>query len=274
LIGVEGGYAIENELGMLRSFHRCGVRMMTLTHWLDTDWADASGDPEPQLGGLTGFGEKVVKEMNRIGMIIDVSHVHDETFWDVMRLSKHPVVASHSCCRALSGIHRNLTDDMLKALAENKGVIGICFVPEFLNVKNAGKLEALRKELLPGYGLPVDGRAYAGAETAAKRKFREEFRRKLEDPRLRFPAVDVATVADHIDHVVKVTGSTSYVGLGSDFDGTSSTPGGLENAGKLPAITAELVRRGYKDTEIKKILGGNFLRVFRKVCGLKKDAKK
>jgi membrane dipeptidase len=247
---------------------------MTLTHWLDTDWADASGDPEPQLGGLTELGEEVVKEMNRIGMIIDLSHAHDETFWDVMELSKHPVVASHSCCRALSDFHRNVTDDMLKALAKNKGVIGICYVPSFLNMKNGEKINTLRDELLAKYGLPKDRAEYAKADADVKRKFGEEFRRASAKLRKTLPPVDVKTVVDHIDHVVKITKSTSYVGLGSDFDGTSSTPVGLEHTGKLAAITEELVRRGYKVTEIKKILGGNFLRVFRKVCDPKKKSEK
>jgi membrane dipeptidase len=274
LISIEGGYAIENDLRLLRSFHRNGVRMMTLTHWLDTDWADASGDPESQLGGLTEFGEEVVKEMNRIGMIIDVSHVHDETFWDVMRLSEHPVVASHSCCRALSDVHRNLTDEMLKALAKNKGVIGICYVPSFLNAENGQKINDLRNELLAKHGLPEDRAEYAKADAGARKKFGEEFRREAAKLRKSLPPVDVKTVVDHIDHVVKITKSTSHVGLGSDFDGTSSTPVGLEHTGKLSAITEELVQRGYKESDIKKILGGNFLRVFRKVCGPKKKSDK
>jgi len=269
LIGIEGGYAIENDLRLLRTFHRCGVRMMTLTHWLDTDWADASGDPEPQLGGLTEFGEEVVKEMNRIGMIIDVSHAHDETFWDVIRISQDPVVASHSCCRALSDFHRNLTDDMLKALAKNKGVIGICYVPSFLNAANGEKIDALRKEILAKYGLPEDRAEYAKADADIRKKFGEEFRREAAKLSKSLPPVDVRTVVDHIDHVVKITKSTSYVGLGSDFDGTSSVPVGLEHTGKLASITEELIRRGYKDSDIKKILGGNFQRVFKKVCDTK-----
>ncbi len=216
LIGIEGGYAIENDLTLLREFYRAGVRLMTLTHWTATDWADASGDEKPVHGGLTEFGESVVREMNRLGMIIDVSHVHDETFWDVLRLSKAPVVASHSCCRALSPHHRNMSDEMLKALAEKDGVVGINFYPSFLN---------------------------------------SDIDKKL-------PAVDVKTVVDHIDHVIKVTGDADHVGLGSDFDGITETPAGLENAGLLPNITKELVARGYKPEDIRKILGGNFLRVF------------
>lgn len=224
MIGIEGGYAIENDLRMLRNFFRSGARLMTLTHWTHTDWADASGDTEPQLGGLTEFGEKVVQEMNKLGIIIDVSHAHDETFWDVIQLTEDPIVASHSCCRALSDHHRNLSDEMLKALAKNGGVIGINFAPDFLNAENSQKMEVLS-----------------------------------------LPPIDVKTLVDHIDHAVEVTGKTDCVGLGSDFDGIGSTPLGLENIGKLANITAELVNRGYKDEDIKKILGGNFLRVFRKV---------
>ncbi|MEE8377734.1 MAG: dipeptidase, partial [Candidatus Aminicenantaceae bacterium] len=219
-IGIEGGYAIENDLRLLRSFYRNGVRLMTLTHWTHTDWADASGDPEPTYWGLTEFGEKVVQEMNQLGMIIDISHAHEETFWDVIKLTDAPIVASHSCARALSDHHRNMSDEMLKALAKNGGVIGINFYPEFLNAEND------------------------------------------ENPT---PLVDVKTVVDHIDHVVEVTGKADYVGLGSDFDGIDSTPMGLENIGNMANITEELVKRGYTDADIKKILGGNFLRVFREV---------
>ena len=220
LIGIEGGYAIENNLRLLRSFYRSGVRLMTLTHWTHTDWADASGDPEPTYGGLTELGEGVVKEMNKLGMIIDISHAHDDTFWDVIELTDSPIVASHSCARALSNHHRNMSDDMLKALAKNGGVIGINFYPGFL--KEGGSENSL-------------------------------------------PQVDVKTVVDHIDHIVEVTGKADFVGLGSDFDGIGTPPEGLENVGLMANITSELVKRGYKDADIKKILGGNFLRVFRKV---------
>jgi len=224
LIGIEGGYAIESDLRLLRSFYRSGVRLMTLTHWLHTDWADASGDPEPLFHGLTDFGEEVVKEMNKLGMIIDVSHIHDESFWDVIKITDSPIVASHSCCRALSDHHRNMSNKMLKALAKNGGVIGINYFPGFLNAENAKKQ---KKDRVP---------------------------------------VNVQTVVDHIEHVIKVTGSKNHVGLGSDFDGIFSTPEGLEHTGKLVNITAELFKRGYKDIDIKKILGGNFSRVFKKVC--------
>lgn len=220
LIGIEGGYAIEDDLRLLRSFYRSGVRLMTLTHWTRTDWADASGDEAPLYNGLTDFGESVVREMNRLGMIIDVSHAHDSTFWDVLRTSKAPVVASHSCCRALSTHHRNLSDEMLKALAKNGGIIGINFCLPFL-----------------------DNRISSDSSIV----------------------VDVGTVADHIQHVISVTGDSRHVALGSDFDGISATPVGLENTGKMQAITDELYKRGLSSSDIRNVLGANFLRVFREV---------
>jgi membrane dipeptidase len=266
LIGIEGGYAIEDDLDLLRAFYREGVRLMTLTHWTHTDWADASGDPAPTFGGLTEFGEQVVKEMNRLGMIIDVSHAHDETFWDVIRLSQAPVVASHSCCRALSDYHRNLTDDMLKALAKNGGMVGINYLPGFLNAEIEKKQEALQAEIAKEYGLKDDSPvSFTRLDAATRDKFFAEVRAKSAEMEKTLPRVDVGTVVDHIDHVVKVTGSADHVGLGSDFDGISATPVGLENAGKLGAITAELLRRGYKEEDIRKIVGGNFYRVFQAV---------
>ena len=265
LIGIEGGYAIENDLRLLRSFYRSGVRLMTLTHWLHTDWADASGDPEPIFSGLTEMGEKVVKEMNRLGMIIDVSHAHDETFWDVLAITDSPVVASHSCCRALSDHHRNLSDEMLKALAKNGGIIGINYLPDFLNAENGKKMEELRISVLKKYGLPEDWRELAKADPEKRKEFSQEYQEKAEELKKTLPPVNVKTVVDHIEHVIEVTGNANHVGLGSDFDGISSTPEGLEHVGKIQAITDEMVRRGISDSDIKKILGGNFLRVFDKV---------
>jgi membrane dipeptidase len=265
LIGIEGGYAIENDLSLLRSFYREGVRLMTLTHWNRTDWADASGDAKAELGGLTEFGESVIKEMNRLGMIIDVSHAHDETFWDVIRISSVPIVASHSCCRALANHHRNMSDDMLKALAKNGGVIGINFSPGFLNAENDKKLSDLAAEIAKKHGLPEDYREIMKAEPDKRDKYLAEFKVKSDQLKKSLPPVDVKTVVDHIDHVVKITGNADHVGLGSDFDGISDTPVGLENAGRLMNITKELMSRGYKEEDIRKILGGNFLRVFEAV---------
>jgi membrane dipeptidase len=269
LIGIEGGYAIENDLVLLREFFRAGVRLMTLTHWTATDWADASGDPGPVHGGLTAFGGQVVAEMNRLGMIIDVSHAADSTFWDVLKLSKAPVVASHSCCRALAPHHRNMTDDMLKALAEKDGLIGINFWPGFLLAGYEDKQTAVFEQTARALGLPADRIRIFEAGPAARDKFNAEFQARWAAVKKTLPPVNVATVVDHIDHVVKVTGGCDHVGLGSDFDGLSEVAGGLENAGLLPNITKELVRRGYKPEDIRKILGGNFLRVFQAVDRIK-----
>lgn len=262
LVGIEGGYAIENDLVLLREFYRAGVRLMTLTHWTATDWADASGDPKPVHGGLTPFGESVVAEMNRLGMVIDVSHSHDETFRDVLRLSKAPVVASHSCCRAFVPHHRNLDDDMLRALAEKGGVVGINFWPGFLSSGYEAKQTEIFEQTARAHGLPADRIAIFQAGSAVWEKFNADFQARWAKFKKTLPPIDVKTVVDHIDHVVKVTGKADHVGLGSDFDGISETPAGLENAGLLPKITKELVARGYKSEDIRKILGGNFLRVF------------
>jgi len=272
LIGIEGGYAIENDLDLLRTFFKDGVRLMTLTHWTRTDWADASGDPKPEYGGLTPFGEKVVKEMNRLGMIIDISHAHDETFGDVIRLSDAPVVASHSCCRALSDHHRNLSDDMLKALAKNGGVIGINFYPGFLNSAIDKEQNALLGEIAKKYDLPADFIEITKADPQKTKPLLVEFEARWTALRKTLPPIDVKTLVNHIDHVIQVTGSADHVGLGSDYDGISVTPTGLEDVGKLMAITQELTARGYKEQDIRKILGGNFLRVFNAVAAAARKA--
>ena len=265
LIGIESGYAIENDLDVLRAFSRAGVRLMTLTHWTHSDWADASGDATAERCGLTGFGEQVVREMNKLGMIIDVSHAHDETFWDVLRVSSAPVVASHSCCRAICDHHRNLTDDMLRALAKNEGLIGINFSSGFLSAEYQKKEQEFWGEIAGKLGLPADYDAAMKADPEATKKADAEFEARLPSFRKSLPLVDVRAVVDHIDHVVKVTGDADHVGLGSDFDGISDPPAGLEDAGRLAAVTAELLRRGYTESDIRKILGGNFLRVFQAV---------
>jgi membrane dipeptidase len=265
MIGIEGGYAIENDLSLLRSFYRSGVRLMTLTHWTRTDWADASGDEKAMHGGLTPLGEQVVREMNELGMIIDVSHAHDDTFWDVIRITKDPIVASHSCARAVSQHHRNMSDEMLKALAENGGVIGINFAPGFLNSEVEEKMNEMAKEVAERHGLPPEMAAVMSAPPDKLKKFMAEYQEKAKQLEATLPSVDVKTVVDHMDHIVKVTGSASHVALGSDFDGIGSTPKGLENVGLIANITEELFNRGYEESDIRNILGGNFLRVFQKV---------
>ncbi len=264
MIGIEGGYAIENDLALLRDFYRLGVRIMTLTHWTHTDWADASGDSTPTFGGLSEFGVKVVQEMNRLGMIIDVSHVHDETFWDVIKISTKPIVASHSCCRALSKHHRNLSDEMLRALAQNGGMIGINFEPGYLNAEFWNERDRLKEKLAEKFGLPRNRNERRKADPEKLKQFRQELKTETERIKQKYQ-IDVKLVVDHIEHVIQVTGSADYVGLGSDFDGISTTPIGLENAAAIPNITKELLKRGYDKDDIEKILGKNFLRIFKEV---------
>ncbi len=270
LIGIEGGYAIEDDLSLLDSFYRSGVRLMTLTHWRHTDWADASGDEKPTYGGLTDFGKKVVAEMNRLGMVIDVSHAADSTFWDVIKLTKAPIVASHSCCRALSDYHRNLTDEMLKALAKNGGVIGINFAPGFLNADLQNKQEAIYREIVNKYKIPGGQMDWRNIDPKVREAAEAEVKARMAELDKTFPPVDVKSVVDHIEHAIKVMGDADHVGLGSDFDGIGSTPVGLENAGMLPNITKEMLRRGMKEEDVRKVLGGNFLRVFEQVAAEKK----
>jgi membrane dipeptidase len=257
LMGVEGGHAIENSLNALRVLHRLGCRYMTLTHSNTNEWADSAGFNGPPVvrhHGLSPFGEEVVHEMQRIGMLVDISHVSDDTFWSVMKVAKAPVIASHSSSRAVADHRRNMSDDMLRGLAKNGGVAMVNFWSMFLsNEYGAAAKKWFEK----------NGKAFA------------ELRAKLHDDPLAFrdaleklrahaepmPKVPFSVLIDHIDHMVKVAG-IDHVGLGSDFDGVDDLPEGLTGIDGLPRITLELVKRGYKDEDILKILGGNFLRVF------------
>ncbi len=260
LMGIEGGHAIENSLGALRDFYRLGCRYMTLTHTNTNEWADSagfSGPPPVRHKGLTPFGEEVVKEMQRIGMLVDVSHTSDDTFYAVMRVAQAPIIASHSSARALADHRRNLSDDMLRAIAKNDGIAMVNFWALFLSNDYA---QAARK------WFDKNGKAFA--ELRAKYKddaigFRDALE-KLKAEGEPLPKVPLSTLVDHIDHMVKVAG-IDHVGLGSDFDGVDTLPEGLDGVDALPKITLELVRRGYKDDDILKILGENFLRVFEKV---------
>ncbi len=228
LIGVEGGHAIENNLRLLRAYYALGARYMTLTHVNSNDWADSVGFFKPPEGtphnGLTQFGREVVREMNRLGMIVDVSHASDKTFWDVLETSRAPVFASHSSCRALSDLPRNLTDEMIAALAKKGGVVQINFGCEFLSQKAADAARARR---------PV-------------------------------PRATIADVVAQIDHVVKV-GGIGAVALGTDFDGVRCTPEGLDDVSKFPNLTRALLEHGYTAEDIRKIYGGNTLRLMRAV---------
>jgi membrane dipeptidase len=256
LMGVEGGHAIENSLYALRVLYRLGCRYMTLTHTNTNDWADSagfSGPPVIKHRGLSPFGEEVVAEMQRLGMLADVSHAADETFWAVLRVAKAPVIASHSSARALADHRRNLSDDMLRALAKNGGVAMVNFWSLFLSTeyqtaarrffdKNGKAFAALRGRM---HEDPLGFRAALAELKAAS------------DP---LPKVPLSVLVDHVDHMVKVAG-IDHVGLGSDFDGVDALPEGLDGVDGLPKITLELLRRGYAEEDVRKILGGNFLRV-------------
>ena len=251
---VEGGHQIDDDLAVLRTYYRLGIRSMTLTHFKNNDWADSSTDT-PQHNGLTAFGKDVVREMNRLGMLVDVSHVSDKTFYDAIAVSSKPVILSHSSMRAISDVPRNVTDDMLRALAKNGGVVGINFGEGFINPKDAEHLRAAVSSMSSGPELT--GKAlddYAAAE----------YRKDLSHPIKVFATVD--EVAAHIDHAVKVAG-IDHVGIGSDFDGITGPPRGLEDVSKMPNLVAALLKRGYSERDLKKILGENYLRVIREVTG-------
>jgi membrane dipeptidase len=261
LMGVEGGHAIENDIHILRNFYGLGVRYMTLT-WTNTnEWADSSGDIDrsdvEHHSGLTEFGKQVVLEMNRLGMMVDISHVADKTFWDAIAISKAPIIASHSSSRALSHSARNLTDEMLRAVAHNGGVVMVNYYSGFLNEEFREAVEAQKvqrdaavqelKSRLQSQGRDMDDREQRAVE--------REWIRKIPRPPFK-------SLVDSIDHIAKVAG-IDHVGLGSDFDGCASMPEGMDSAADLPKITRALVERGYASEQIGKILGGNLLRVFR-----------
>src|SRR5438093_575944 len=261
LIGIEGGHAIEDSLELLRGFYRFGARYMTLTHTNTNNWADASTD-EPKHNGLTPFGKQVVLEMNRLGMMVDISHVSDKKFYDVIDTSKAPVIASHSSARVFSDAPRDMTDDMFRALAKNHGVVQVNFYPVFLSdeVRKASKDrdERLKSAIADLKAKdPSEGEVYqAGLK-------------KLMDANP-LPKASYTVIVDHIDHIVKVAG-IDVVGIGSDFDGIGETPQGMEDVSKLPAIRAELKKRGYTEADIRKIMGENLMRVFAQVEKVSKE---
>jgi membrane dipeptidase len=254
VLSLEGGHQIADDLGVLRMYQRMGIRAMTLTHFRNNNWADSSTD-KPQHNGLTDFGKQVVREMNRIGMIVDISHVSDKTFYDAVAVSTKPVLATHSSCRALNDMPRNMTDDMLRAVAGNGGVVSINFYPGFISPKDA---EAARKNIGKQASQEPD---LTGAAL-------DEFARKghLESLRLKPALATIDDVVAHIDHAVKVAG-IDHVGIGSDFDGIEKVPHGLEDISKMPKLATALKKKGYSDGDIQKIWSGNVLRVIRAVVG-------
>jgi membrane dipeptidase len=249
LIGMEGGHSIDSSLGALRMFARLGVRYMTLTHSKNVPWADSATDT-PEHGGLSKFGEEVVAEMNRLGMLVDLSHVSEETMEDALRVTRAPVIFSHSSARALCDHPRNVPDTILRQLPRNGGVVMVSFVPGFTAPDASAWDTAQEAEYARLESLSPKDEAAVKAGVAAWMEAH---------PR---PRVTVAQVADHIDHVRSAAG-IDCVAYGSDFDGITSAPAGLEDVSKFPALTAELLRRGYTELEVKKVLGLNLLRVMR-----------
>jgi len=249
MMGMEGGHSIDSSLATLRMFYRLGVRYMTLTHGSNVPWADSSTD-EPVLGGLSRFGEEVVREMNWLGMLIDLSHVSPDTMRDALRVTEAPVIFSHSSARALTDVPRNVPDDVLRLVAENGGVVMVTFVPQFISPDVAGHGRAAEAE-----ELRLEA-AYPGNANAVETGMQTW----LEvNPT---PRATLSQVADHIDHVRNIAGLEN-IGIGSDFDGISSVPLGLEDVSTYPSLTAELLRRGYTDEHVMGILGVNVLRVMR-----------
>ena len=266
LLGIEGGHSIENDIGLLRDFYRLGVRYMTLT-WSNTnEWADSSGDVSDTSvqhhNGLTEFGKDVVSEMNRLGMMIDVSHVSDKTFWDTVQTSRAPVIASHSSSRVLTNHPRNMTDEMLKAMASSGkggGVVMVNYYSAFVDETWRQAYEAQSKER--NAAIDAAGEKYKDADPVTRYR---ETDKVAKEWAAKVPRPPFDDIIDHIDHIAKVAG-VDHVGLGSDFDGTPSMPEGMDSAADLPKITAALVKRGYTADQIRKILGGNLMRVFKEV---------
>ncbi len=253
LMGIEGGHAIEDSLPALREFYRLGVRYMTLT-WNNTNnWADA-GRGEKKHNGLSEFGKEVVREMNRLGMLIDVSHVSDKTMSDALDVSKAPIIASHSSARALSDVPRNIPDDLLKRIAKNGGVVQVNFYSVFVDAKTVAPQSAARDARLKAQQDAIDAKYKNDPERRAEESDKLEAANPL-------PPLPISKLIDHIDHIVKVAG-IDHVGIGADFDGANDMPEGAQDVSMLPNITYELLKRGYSERDIRKVLGENFLRVF------------
>jgi membrane dipeptidase len=255
LMGMEGGHMIDDSLAVLRDYQRLGVRYLTLSHSVNTNWSDSSGDT-PTHNGLTDFGKDVVRELNRLGMLVDISHVSDKTFWDAMETSRAPLVASHSSLRSISGHPRNMTDDMIRALAAKGGTMQINFDCAYLSQRYSDAAKPIMAELRPRF---LEARKIEDpvARAAAMDKLEDESTAKL-------PPATLADVVAQIDHAVKI-GGIDHVGIGTDFDGVGCVPAELSSYDKFPVLTRALLEKGYSAGDIKKIYGGNLLRVMRAV---------
>jgi membrane dipeptidase len=259
LMGLEGGYAMDERLENVQRYYEMGVRYMSPAWSVSTSWAGSSNDEVGQTRGLNEFGKSVIREMNRLGMMVDVSHVSDKTFWDIVSTSSKPIIATHSGCRAIANVRRNLDDEMIQAIAKSGGVVCVLFYPAFLEPGWDDKKKKVDAEIatLVQKASEDEPRSIAYKKIARDRVRREEYAKRL-------PRTTVSRLVDHIDHVVKLVG-IDYVGVGSDFDGVQSTLSDLTTVEDLPNLTRELLQRGYTESDIGKILGGNVLRVMEEV---------
>lgn len=264
LLGLEGGYAIDEKLENVERYYKMGVRYMSPAWSVSTSWAGSSGDEVGATRGLNEFGREVVHEMNRLGMMVDVSHVSDKTFWDIVNTSTKPVVATHSACRAIADVPRNLTDDMIRALAKTGGVVNVIFYPEHIEPGWSQKKKQLDAEIAGQVQKASDSEP---GDAVHKKLARDRVRQEQYSKGL--PKVSVSRIVDHIDHIVKLVG-IDHVGIGSDFDGVQATPADLSTVADLPNLTRELLKRGYAESDVDKILGGNMLRVMEQQQGGKR----
>ena len=256
LMGIEGGHAIEDSLRLLRNFYELGIRYMTLTHSNTNNWAGSSGDLDGRTKGLTPLGRNIVKEMNRLGMMVDISHVSDKTFWDTLEVSSAPIIASHSSCRAISNIPRNMTDEMIVALAKKGGVVQVNFGCEFLSQKSANSSSfgnpTVREKIVAAM------KDFKGTPAERRAKMREVSK----EMGLKTVPATLADAVAHIGHIVKIAGIDA-AGIGADYDGVDCVPEGLDDVGKMPNLTRALLENGYSAKDIRKIYGENLLRVMR-----------
>jgi len=259
LLGLEGGYAIDEKIDNVGRYYQMGVRYISPAWSVSTSWAGSSGDEVGKTRGLNEFGKRVILEMNRLGMMVDVSHLSDPAFWDIVKTSTKPVIATHSGCRAIANVPRNLTDDMILALAKTGGVVNVIFYPEHIGPGWSQKKKKVDAEIASLVQRASDEEK---GDAVHKKLARDRVRR--EEYLKRLPPVTVARIVDHIDHIVKLVG-IDHVGIGSDFDGVQAVPVDLKSVADLPNLTKELLRRGYSESDIDKILGGNMLRVMEEV---------
>ncbi len=259
LMGLEGGYAIDEKLENVERYYQMGVRYMSPAWSVSTSWAGSSGDEAGKTRGLNEFGRQVIREMNRLGMMVDVSHLSDKAFWDIVNTSTKPVIATHSGCRAITNVPRNLTDEMIVALAKTGGVVNVIFYPEHVEPGYSEKKKKVDAEIAS----MVQHASEAEPGGVAQKKLARDRVRSAEYLK-RLPPVSISRVADHIDHIVRLVG-IDHVGIGSDFDGVQVVPADLKSVADLPNLTKELLKRGYSESDIDKILGGNMLRVMEEV---------